>query len=51
VFLAEQGYSGRAVFVVDKQGRIAYRDVSPDHADPAQVPSNERALEALKGIA
>jgi peroxiredoxin len=31
-------------FVVDKQGRIAYKDVS---ADVRQVPSNEGILEAL----
>ena len=37
-------YSGRAVFVVDKQGRIAYKDVS---ADVRQVPSNEALFEAL----
>ena len=51
VLLPEQGYSGRAVFVVDKLGRIAYRDVAPNHDNPEQVPSNERMLEALKGIA
>jgi peroxiredoxin len=36
--------SGRAVFVVDKQGLIAYKDISPD---VRQVPSNAGILEAL----
>lgn len=51
VLIPDAGYSGRAVFIVDKLGRIAYRDLSVDHDDPKQVPSNERALEALKAIA
>jgi len=50
VLLPEYGYSARAIFIVDKQGRIAYRDVSPDTNDPHQVPSNERMLEALKDL-
>jgi len=37
-------HSGRAVFVVDKQGRIAYKDVSPVFD---RVPSNARIFEAL----
>jgi peroxiredoxin len=48
VLLPEYGYSKRAIFIVDKQGRIAYRDVSPD---VQEVPSNERVLDALKGLA
>ena len=51
VLIPEAGYSGRAVFIVDRQGRVAYRDVSADHHDPEQVPSIERALEMLKGLA
>ncbi|MGH7741527.1 MAG: redoxin domain-containing protein [Candidatus Eiseniibacteriota bacterium] len=51
VLIPDAGYSGRAVFIVDQQGRIAYRDLAVDHDDPAQVPSNERALEALKALA
>jgi hypothetical protein len=35
------------VFVVDAQGRIAYRDVSPDED---QIPSNERVLAALAAL-
>ncbi len=47
VLIAEAGHSGRAVFVVDKQGRIAYRDVSPT---TAEIPSNEDLLAALAGL-
>ncbi|HYM81091.1 MAG TPA: peroxiredoxin [Candidatus Limnocylindria bacterium] len=41
--------SGRAVFVVDKRGRIAYKDVSPP-ADQKQIPSNQRVLQALQEL-
>jgi peroxiredoxin len=47
VLLAESGHSGRAIFVVDKQGRLAYKDVSPALGD---IPSNERVLTALAGL-
>ena len=50
VLLPEYGYAARAIFIVDKQGRVAYRDISPDTGDPAKVPSNERVLDALKGL-
>jgi peroxiredoxin len=50
VLNAEVGYSGRAVFVVDKQGRLAYKDVSPAPGDMNQIPSNERVLEALRAL-
>jgi peroxiredoxin len=50
VFMPEYGYSARAIFIVDKSGRIAYRDISPDTGDPKQVPSNEKVLDALKGL-
>jgi peroxiredoxin len=43
----QRGTSARALFVVDKQGTIAYRDVS---ADPALIPSPDRALEALRRL-
>jgi peroxiredoxin len=48
VFLPGPGFSARAIFIVDKQGKIAYRDVSPELDE---IPSNERALDALKGLA
>lgn len=45
--LLDSGYSGRALFVVARDGRIAYRDIAPT---PSEVPSNAdlvRAVEAL----
>ena len=50
VFNADAGYSGRALFVVDKAGKIAYCDVSPDPGDQAQLPSNQRMIEAIKAL-
>jgi peroxiredoxin len=47
VFLPERLYSGRAVFVIDRQGRIAYRDISPTLGD---IPSNETVLQALSTL-
>lgn len=47
VLIPEAGYSGRAIFLVDRKGRLAYRDVS---ANVDQVPSNARVLEALKAL-
>ena len=47
VLIEESGHSGRAMFVVDKRGRVAYKDVSPT---PAEIPSNERLLAALEGF-
>lgn len=45
VFDPDRNYSGRAIFVVDKLGRIAYRDVS-SHID--DVPDNDGVLAALR---
>jgi peroxiredoxin len=47
VLLEEAGHAGRALFVVDKQGRVAYKDVSPT---PADLPSNESLLAALERL-
>jgi len=47
MFIPERLYSGRAVFVIDRQGRIAYKDVSPTLGD---VPSNEAVLQALADV-
>jgi DNA polymerase III epsilon subunit family exonuclease len=47
---SRRGTSGRAVFVIDKQGTVVYRDVSSAPQDPAQIPSSERALEALRAL-
>lgn len=46
----ERGYSGRAVFVIDRRGKLIYKEVSPVPGDVSQIPSNERALEALRGL-
>ena len=48
VLIPEKLYSGRAVFVVDKQGRLAYRDVAPT---TAEIPSNAAVLAALERLA
>lgn len=43
--IPDRDYSDRAVFIVDKQGRIAYRDVAPT---PAEIPSRDAVLAALE---
>jgi peroxiredoxin len=43
----EAGVSGRALFVIDRDGRVAYRDVAPD---PGDVPSNETLIAALERL-
>jgi len=48
VLIPERGYSRRAYFVVDKQGRIVWREISPT---PTEIPSTEDALAALEGLA
>ena len=48
VLIPEKGYSGRAVFVVDKQGRIAYGDVAPT---PDEIPGRAPLLAALERLA
>jgi peroxiredoxin len=50
VLMPEAGHSGRAIFVVDKQGKIAYRDVSPAIGDIPHIPSNDHVLTALAGL-
>ena len=50
VLIPELGYSGRAIFLVDREGRLVYQDVSPDPGDLALVPSNDRVLEALRAL-
>ncbi len=47
VLLADAGYSGRALFLVDRQGRIAWREVSENTGRVDAIPSPERALAAL----
>ena len=47
VLEAEAGVSGRALFLVGRDGRIVYRDVSPN---PGEVPSNETLIAALEKL-
>lgn len=48
MLIPEKRYSGRAVFIVDKQGRIAYRDVA---RTTAEIPSRAPVLAALERLA
>ncbi len=45
--MPEKRYSGRALFVVDKQGRIAWREIAPT---PTEIPSTAEALAALEAL-
>ncbi len=47
VLLPDQGYSGRASFLVDKQGRILWREISENTGNIEEIPSLEAALAAL----
>ena len=44
----QAGVSGRALFVIDRDGKVAYRDVSPN---PGEVPSNDSMIAALEKLA
>ena len=47
VLIPEKRYSRRALFVVDKQGRIAWREIAPT---PTEIPSTADALTVLEGL-
>ena len=47
VLLPDKGYSGRASFLVDKQGRILWREISENTGSFEEIPSLEAALAAL----
>jgi peroxiredoxin len=47
VLLESSGHSGRAVFVIDRDGRIAYKDQS---VTPDVVPDNRALIAALEGL-
>ena len=49
VLRPEAGYSGRALFVVGKDGRLLWRDIAEVTHDREQIPSPERALAILTG--
>ncbi len=42
--------SGRAIFVVDKQGRLVYKDVSAAPGEIEGIPSIEKVVEILKTL-
>ena len=50
VLNTEAGYSQRAAFAIDRDGRIAHRDVAVNAGDRDQIPSNDRVLEALRSL-
>ena len=50
VLMPESLYSARAVFVVDRQGRIAYQEVASSAGDLNQIPKTEKLLQALEGL-
>lgn len=49
VLLPNAGISGRATFVVGKDGRIVHTEVADDMDDLEQVPNLDRVLAALRG--
>lgn len=46
--IPEAGLSGRALFLVDRDGRIAWSEVSEDSDSLEHIPSPDRALAALE---
>jgi len=50
VFDEERFTSGRALFVVDREGRIAHAEVAGDPDDVSEVPALERILQVLEGL-
>ena len=49
VYLPDAGYSARASFLVDKQGRILWREVSENRSSVDAIPSIDSALAAIPG--
>ena len=49
VFLPDAGYSGRGTFVIGKDGKLKWREISDDMDNLDHVPSPERILAALTG--
>lgn len=48
VYLPQRRYSNRALFLVDRDGRVAHADVMPD---PDDIPDNDPLIQALERIA
>ena len=51
VLLPESGHSGRAIFVVDRQGKLSYKEEGLVLWDLNQIPDNDRVLAHLAGLA
>jgi peroxiredoxin len=47
VLLEDPGYSGRATFVIGRDGRLLWREIAESTNSMDQVPSPERALAAV----
>jgi len=47
VLIADRQYSERALFLVDRAGKIAYREISPNLGD---IPSNDPVFETLERL-
>jgi peroxiredoxin len=47
LLIESAGYSGRALFVVDREGRVAYQDIAPVLRE---VPDLEALIRALEGL-
>ena len=47
MLIPEKRYSGRALFLVDRGGRIAWREIAPT---PTEIPSTADALAALERL-
>ncbi|MFQ5894740.1 MAG: peroxiredoxin [Nitrospinota bacterium] len=45
--LREEGFSNRAVFLVDRQGRVVYKEVTPA---PTTQPDFEKLMEAVEKL-
>jgi peroxiredoxin len=50
VYLEAAGVSGRAVFVVDRQGNVAHTDVSDAPGDVEKIPGIGKVLETLESL-
>jgi len=47
VLIPEAGYSGRAIFAIDRQGVLVWSEISENMGSVDALPSTRRALEAL----
>jgi peroxiredoxin len=47
VLLPDSGYSGRATFVIGRDGRLLWREISDNMGSMEHIPSPERALAAI----